>query len=645
MSQIVQSSLDLQRVQNTLQQAEERERQLQQRLASMPAETHVHHPQHPLPQYQQYQQQQPPPQPQYAPERYYQQPPLHQQHPPQPPPQRQQPPPLPPLPQQSAKPALPRGLTTLVSDADRKKQWDQKLQDMRRQRCIDLVVQWVSMIVCVLVYFGVGAAVLFHFEDGWSIIDCVYFCMVTMSTVGYGDFSPSRDESKIFTVVWIFFGVIVVFSQLGACLGQLTTPVTRAGRDVLERAFPVNKIDIDGDGTADFAYPRYFIIGYTKGMFPSLLLNIGLQLGSAAIFVSIEGWSYGNAVYHCLVTATTVGYGDMSIETEEGRLWATFHILFSVVLLAEAISSLGELAEERRVAFQRLDQLKRQMDAQMLDGLLLDAAELRVDDDDDPRETVMDVNESEFVVCMMLQMGVAKMAQVRPLVKKFRALDLDGSGRLGREDLAQALEKDLAKDSVRKGDTPRTKTVPYENPYPQKPMMPQPVLQPQYHQPIEPPPEYPSEYYRAPMPGPPVAAAPPEYYHAPPGYYAPRGAPPGYARGPSGIGAAFDAVDSNHDGKIDQAEFIRFNVQVPTPTRGGDAMQQPAYVQAHHQHHATDHRHPPSLPPGPGGYDPRQPQHQHQPHQHQQPPYQQRLPPVRPPHGRMPPQQSGYRSA
>ena len=60
------------------------------------------------------------------------------------------------------------------------------------------------------------------------------------------------------------------------------------------------------DGDADFAYPRHPIIFYFKGLLPSLLLNATLQLASAAIFSAVEGWNFGDAFYHCLVTATTV---------------------------------------------------------------------------------------------------------------------------------------------------------------------------------------------------------------------------------------------------------------------------------------------------------------------------------------------------
>lgn len=44
------------------------------------------------------------------------------------------------------------------------------------------------------------------------------------------------------------------------------------------------------------------------------------RLGS----VAVEGMDYGTAFYHCVVTATTVGYGDIELKKHAaGRIWGT----------------------------------------------------------------------------------------------------------------------------------------------------------------------------------------------------------------------------------------------------------------------------------------------------------------------------------
>jgi voltage-gated potassium channel Kch len=55
-----------------------------------------------------------------------------------------------------------------------------------------------------------GTIFYWRFED-WTVIESLYFCIVTLTTVGYGDLSPTSDVTRIFTIVYILtgFGVLV----------------------------------------------------------------------------------------------------------------------------------------------------------------------------------------------------------------------------------------------------------------------------------------------------------------------------------------------------------------------------------------------------------------------------------------------------
>ena len=54
--------------------------------------------------------------------------------------------------------------------------------------------------------------VFYHLVEGWSWFDSLYFSVITLSTVGYGDFSPITSASKLFTVVDIFLGISIFVS-------------------------------------------------------------------------------------------------------------------------------------------------------------------------------------------------------------------------------------------------------------------------------------------------------------------------------------------------------------------------------------------------------------------------------------------------
>jgi voltage-gated potassium channel len=55
-----------------------------------------------------------------------------------------------------------------------------------------------------------GTLFYWRFED-WTIIESLYFCVVALTTVGFGDFSPTTAGTQIFTIIYILtgFGVLV----------------------------------------------------------------------------------------------------------------------------------------------------------------------------------------------------------------------------------------------------------------------------------------------------------------------------------------------------------------------------------------------------------------------------------------------------
>jgi len=61
----------------------------------------------------------------------------------------------------------------------------------------------LSLPIAILAVGTLGFMVL----EGLSFIDALYFTIVTISTVGYGDISPTNIASKIFSIVLIIIGI------------------------------------------------------------------------------------------------------------------------------------------------------------------------------------------------------------------------------------------------------------------------------------------------------------------------------------------------------------------------------------------------------------------------------------------------------
>ena len=53
----------------------------------------------------------------------------------------------------------------------------------------------------------VGATLFYSSVEGWSIIDALYFSVMTMSTIGYGDLVPTTTWSKLFTIIFSILSI------------------------------------------------------------------------------------------------------------------------------------------------------------------------------------------------------------------------------------------------------------------------------------------------------------------------------------------------------------------------------------------------------------------------------------------------------
>lgn len=49
--------------------------------------------------------------------------------------------------------------------------------------------------------------VFYHNVEGWNYLDALYFCVVSLATVGYGDLVPKTALGKIFTIFFLMFGI------------------------------------------------------------------------------------------------------------------------------------------------------------------------------------------------------------------------------------------------------------------------------------------------------------------------------------------------------------------------------------------------------------------------------------------------------
>lgn len=68
-----------------------------------------------------------------------------------------------------------------------------------------------NLLTTSIIVLAVGT-LSYSYLEGWSFIDSLYFSVITLTTIGYGDLSPQTVEGKLFTIFYIFIGIGIILS-------------------------------------------------------------------------------------------------------------------------------------------------------------------------------------------------------------------------------------------------------------------------------------------------------------------------------------------------------------------------------------------------------------------------------------------------
>ncbi|GMI85217.1 hypothetical protein HRI_002191000 [Hibiscus trionum] len=159
-------------------------------------------------------------------------------------------------------------------------------------------------------------------------IDSLYMCVVTRTTVGYGDLYPHGIVpelacSVLITAGMLLFGIVVkiaakylVFKQQAVLLNALHVARKIGPMEALKEIETLN-------------------IDYTKCLISLIVMGVHFVIG---IFVlcTVEEMQSDDAFYCAISTMTTVGFGDESFSSEFGRM-------FGLIWIFTGTSCVGQL--------------------------------------------------------------------------------------------------------------------------------------------------------------------------------------------------------------------------------------------------------------------------------------------------------------
>lgn len=248
-----------------------------------------------------------------------------------------------------------------------------------------------------------------------GVLDSVYFCIVTMTTVGYGDLVPNSAAAKLLACAFVFSGMALI----GLTLSKGADYLVEKQEILLIKALHMHQKLGPGEILKELEnnkvrYKCFMMMGFLVVLF---------ALGTT-ILVKVEKLGVVDAFYCVCSTVTTLGYGDKSFSTEGGRIFAIFWILTSTISLAQFLCYIAELNTEKRQK-----QLIKYVLTKKITNVDLEAADVDADGN---------VEAAEYILYKLKEMEKISQEDISILLQEFEALDVDQSGTLSPGDLRLA---------------------------------------------------------------------------------------------------------------------------------------------------------------------------------------------------------------
>lgn len=277
--------------------------------------------------------------------------------------------------------------------------------------------QWLPLL-SVAVYL-VSGIFFYSSEEGWSVVDCIYYCLVIITTVGYGDLTPTTQSSKLFTVFFALFGIGMVGYSLGSLmewfLARQKASKERTSKKMLQDTADAADCVVNGkkkskasDMEEQLSSEMKSILRATIPFFAALMCGI--------IIGYFEDWGFVDSLYMTVITVTTIGFGDFSPHSMHGRILAIFYLPVAVISVANAIGNIAELIVNRNVVREPIS--------------IKELIQMDVDGDGK-------VSQVEYLSYMLIKLGKVNQDEIDQILAQFNKIDADNSGYLDRNDLVK----------------------------------------------------------------------------------------------------------------------------------------------------------------------------------------------------------------
>jgi hypothetical protein len=316
-----------------------------------------------------------------------------------------------------------------------------------------LVRQAALVLFC---YFALGMLVFMtncKNKEGapWTVLDNVYFIVVTTINEGYGDVQPNHKFCNNFTMVFACFYAFAGVMMLGSIVGWLMAKwleIRASDAPIINGIQVVPQVPDDCIEKLQWLMlnwitilnPVYHLTKYlpnsirptAKAFSYWTLINIILVVYfTQPVFHSEQcchrplptnetSLNLVDAIYFVSISCT-IGLGDIHPKSPSARAFAIFWVPLAFIMTLKAWGSLAEFFLENQRSKMRKKNLNKKFDSKSI---------LKLDENGSGA-----VDEITFVAHMLVRNQIVDNVQLADIRDRFRELDVTGDGFITSEDL------------------------------------------------------------------------------------------------------------------------------------------------------------------------------------------------------------------
>ena len=194
-------------------------------------------------------------------------------------------------------------------------------------------------IIFLLCYY-IGSVVFYMNIENWSLLNSIYFMSSTLSLIGLGDIYPKTKYGRIYASIFGIFGLGTTLITISIIMWLLSEKTVNILSKVNMNTLNENQLDEQVPSIKKQIFKTFSLL---------FLILIVLITVIAVTFKYIEDWSFIDSFYFAICMLTTLGYGDVVPNKDEGKIFFIFSSFFGTFCLAKILNLYLNLMTEYRL--------------------------------------------------------------------------------------------------------------------------------------------------------------------------------------------------------------------------------------------------------------------------------------------------------